>query len=48
MESLAHITVQRDMERKLREESNINMTGREFLCDLHREFSGNCLRNSGS
>jgi Fic family protein len=38
MESVAHITVQRDMEKKLREESEVNMTGREFLCTLHREF----------
>jgi Fic family protein len=38
MESVAHITVQNDMERKLREEPEVNMTGREFLCDLHREF----------
>ena len=38
MESVAHITVQKDMEKKLREEPEVNMTGREFLCDLHREF----------
>ena len=38
MESVAHITVQKDMERKLREEPEVNMTGREFLCYLHREF----------
>jgi Fic family protein len=38
MESVAHITVQRDMEKKLREEPEVNVTGREFLCDLHREF----------
>ncbi|MBM4315598.1 MAG: Fic family protein [Deltaproteobacteria bacterium] len=37
-ESVAHITVQKDMERKLREEPEVNMTGREFLCYLHREF----------
>jgi Fic family protein len=38
MESVAHITVQKDMERKLREEPEANMTGREFLCYLHRDF----------
>ena len=38
MESVAHITVQRDMEKKLREESEVNITGREFLCYLHHEF----------
>ncbi len=38
MESIAHITVQKDMERKLREEPEVNMTGRDFLCYLHREF----------
>jgi Fic family protein len=38
MESVAHITVQRDMEKNLREEPKVNMTSREFLCDLHREF----------
>ncbi|MEK7243512.1 MAG: Fic family protein, partial [Thermodesulfobacteriota bacterium] len=37
-ESVAHITVQRDMEKKLREGSEVNMTGREFLCTIHREF----------
>ncbi len=39
MESVAHITVQRKMEKKLREKPEVNVTGREFLCDLHREFS---------
>ena len=38
LESVAHITVQRMMERPLREESVINIAGREFLCSLHREF----------
>ena len=38
IESVAHITVQRDMEKKLREEPEVNVTGREFLCDLHCEF----------
>jgi len=38
MESVAHITVQKEMERKLREEPEVNMTGQKFLCTLHREF----------
>jgi Fic family protein len=38
MESVAHITVQKDMERRLREEPEIDITGRAFLCYLHREF----------
>jgi len=38
LESVAHITVQREMERKLREESKAHVTSLEFLCDLHREF----------
>jgi Fic family protein len=38
MESVAHITVQKDMERKLREEPEVSVTGRAFLCYLHREF----------
>jgi Fic family protein len=38
MESVAHITVQIEMERKLRGESKVNMTCQEFLCYLHREF----------
>jgi len=38
MESVAHIAVQKDMERKLREEPEASMTGREFLCYLHRDF----------
>jgi Fic family protein len=38
MESVAHITVQKDMERKLREELEADITGREFLCYLHRDF----------
>jgi Fic family protein len=37
-ESVAHINVQKDMERKLREVPEVDMTGREFLCYLHREF----------
>jgi len=40
MESVAHITVQKNMEKKLQEEAEVNMTGREFLCYLHREFYG--------
>jgi Fic family protein len=38
MESVAHITVQIEMERKLREEPEVNITGQEFLCTLHRGF----------
>ncbi|MHB8828359.1 MAG: Fic family protein [Syntrophales bacterium] len=38
VESVAHITVQRNMEKKLREEPEVNVTKREFLCDLHRKF----------
>jgi Fic family protein len=38
MESVAHITVQKEMERKLQEKPEVNMTGRKFLCYLHREF----------
>ena len=38
MESVAHITVQRDMENKLQEEPEVNVAGRGFLCYLHREF----------
>jgi len=38
LESVAHITVQRDMEKKLREESEVNITKLEFLCTIHREF----------
>lgn len=38
MESVAHIAVQRDMERKLLEEPNVRVTSQKFLCDLHREF----------
>ena len=38
MESVAHITVQKDMERRLQEEPEISITGRAFLCYLHREF----------
>jgi Fic family protein len=38
MESVAHINVQKDMERKLLAEPETNMTDREFLCYLHRDF----------
>ncbi|MHB8093162.1 MAG: hypothetical protein ACYDH8_16425 [Syntrophales bacterium] len=38
MESVAHITVQKDMEKKLWEEREVKMTSREFLCYLHCEF----------
>lgn len=40
MESVAHITVQKNMEKKLQEEAEVNMTGREFVCYLHRDFYG--------
>jgi len=38
MESVAHITVQRDIEKKLREDLEVNITNPEFLCAIHREF----------
>jgi len=38
LESVAHITVQRDIEKKLLRNSAVNITGREFLCYIHREF----------
>jgi len=38
LESVAHITVQRDIEQKLREEPEVNIAGRDFLCHIHREF----------
>jgi Fic family protein len=38
MESVAHITVQKDMERSLLKEPEVNMTSQAFLCYLHREF----------
>ena len=38
MESIAHISVQKAMEDKLREEPLINITDQTFLCNLHREF----------
>lgn len=38
MESVAHIAVQRDIEKKLQIESIVNIAGREFLCTIHREF----------
>lgn len=38
VESVAHITVQRDMERRLEEDKGINIAGKDFLCYLHREF----------
>ena len=38
MESVAHITVERDMEKRLQEEAELNIAGRGFLCDLHRAF----------
>ncbi len=38
IESVAHIAVQKDMEKRLREEPEINVARGEFLCYLHREF----------
>lgn len=38
LESVAHITVQRDMEKRLQEDPGINIAGQEFLCYIHREF----------
>jgi Fic family protein len=38
MESVAHIAIQKDMERRLREDPEIDITGRAFLCYLHCEF----------
>jgi Fic family protein len=37
-ESIAHIAVQRDMEKRLRDEADLNVVSNEFLCFLHREF----------
>ena len=38
LESVAHITVQRDMEKKLQAEAEVNIAGQEFLCHLNHEF----------
>jgi Fic family protein len=38
LESVAHITVQRDMEKRLLEDPGINIVGQEFLCYIHRAF----------
>ena len=38
LESVAHITVQRDMEKRLQEEPEINIADQKFLCNIHREF----------
>ena len=38
LESVAHITVQRQMEAWLQGEAPPNIAGQEFLCSLHREF----------
>lgn len=37
-ESVAHINVQLDIEKKLREDSTLRVTGKKFLCTIHREF----------
>jgi Fic family protein len=38
LESVAHITVQGSMEKRLQEEFGTNIVSQEFLCYLHREF----------
>lgn len=38
LESIAHITVQKEIEKKLREAPGVNITCQEFLCTIHREF----------
>jgi Fic family protein len=38
LESVAHIVVQGDMEKRLQGEPDSNIAGREFLCYIHREF----------
>lgn len=38
MESIAHISVQKAMEKKLLNEPPISITDQTFLCNLHREF----------
>lgn len=38
LESVAHITVQRDMEKRLQEEPELNIAGGKFLCHIHKEF----------
>jgi len=37
-ESLAHIAVQKEMEKKLLDDPQLNIVSKEFLCYLHREF----------
>ena len=38
LESIAHITVERDIEKKLREDPGVNIAGPEFLRYIHRGF----------
>ncbi|MEN8262272.1 MAG: Fic family protein [Nitrospirota bacterium] len=38
LESVAHITVQGGIEKRLQEDSGTNIAGQEFLCHIHREF----------
>lgn len=38
LESVAHINVQRDIEKKLHEDSTLSISSKEFLCAIHREF----------
>jgi hypothetical protein len=38
LESIAHVAVQQEMERKLEAEPEMNIAGPEFLSHIHREF----------
>jgi Fic family protein len=38
LESVAHITVQRVMEKQLQGDPNVNISGQNFLSSLHRDF----------
>ena len=40
LESVAHITVQKEMEKRLQGAPEINIASQEFLCSIHREFYG--------
>jgi Fic family protein len=40
LESVAHIVVERQMEKRLQEEPGLNISGKEFLCYIHKEFYG--------
>ena len=45
LESVAHITVQKEMKKRLQGAPDINIASQEFLCSIHREFYGQLLRN---